>query len=190
MSCISRILSIFIFFCSVFFAIILLICTLVNVFRNIVNLFYILIPRSVSVDVNVDKDITHTVRLQSNTTSLDLWIIFPVTFLFLLVWCKQKSDKKVKLFLLFLKCVTFLFLKNKNSSDCFTDVRTCTRSEFFASEFMNICDDFQFSATRINSAFYSVSKLEYRSLNSYFHLLILLSGDVSLNPGPNHQHKL
>ena len=171
----------------------IVVCIFVNIlhiFRNTVNLFYILFSRSVCVNVNVDKDITHTVRLQSNTTSLDLWIIFPVTFLFLLVWCKQKSDKKVKLFLLFLKCVTFLFLKNKNSSDCFTDVRTCTRSEFFASEFMNICDDFQFSATRINSAFYSVSKLEYRSLNSYFHLLILLSGDVSLNPGPNHQHKL
>ena len=69
-------------------------------------------------------------------------------------------------------------------------MKTCTRSEFFASEFINICDDFQFSVTRINSAFYSVSKLEYRNLNSYFHLLILLSGDISLNPGPNHQHKL
>ena len=26
-------------------------------------------------------------------------------------------------------------------------------------------------------------------MNSYFLLLILLSGDISLNPGPNHQHK-
>ena len=68
-------------------------------------------------------------------------------------------------------------------------MRTCTRSEFFASEFMNICD-FQFSVTQMNSGFYSVSKLEYRDLNSYFHLLISLSGDISLNPGPNHQHKL
>ena len=39
-------------------------------FRNIVNLFYILFSRSVS--VNVDKDITHTVRLESNVTSLEL----------------------------------------------------------------------------------------------------------------------
>ena len=107
-----------------------------------------------------------------------------------MVWCKQKSDKKVKNFLLFLKCMSFLFLQNKNSSDFFNDVETCTRSEFFASEFMNICNDFQFSVTRINSAFYCVSKLEYRNLNSYFHLLILFSGDISLNPGPNHQHKL
>ena len=55
---------------------------------------------------------------------------------------------------------------------------------------MNICDGFQFLVTRINSDFYSVFKLEYRNLNSYFHLLILLSGDISLNPRPNHQHKV
>ena len=105
-----RILSIFIFYCFVFFAIILLICILVNllhVFRNIVNLFYILFSRSVSVNGNVDKDITHTVRLQSNTPSLELWIIFPVTFLFLMVWCKQKSDKKVKKFSSFLEVYDF-----------------------------------------------------------------------------------
>ena len=81
------------FYCFVFFAIILLIYILVNllhVFRNIVNSFYIL--SSCSVSVNFDKDITHAVRLENNITSLELWIIFPVTFLFLLVWCKQKCD--------------------------------------------------------------------------------------------------
>ena len=64
-----------------------------HVFRNIVNLFHILSSRSVS--VNVDKYITHTLHLESNITSLELRIIFPVTFLFLLVWCKQKWDNKV-----------------------------------------------------------------------------------------------
>ena len=168
-----RILSIFMFYCIVFFAIILLVYILVNllhVFRNIVNSFYILSSRSVS--VNVDKYITHTVRLESNITLLELWIIFPVTFLFLLVWCKQKCDKKVKIFLLFLMCITFVFLKYKNNSDFFNDVITCTRSEFFAFEFMNMCDDFQFLVTRMSNIFFSVSKLKYRNLNSYFHLLI------------------
>ena len=87
----------FIFYCFVFFAIISLMSIFLNllhVFWNIVNLFYILFSRSVSVNVNVDKDITHTVRLQSNTTSFELWIIFSVTFLFLLVWCKQKVIKR------------------------------------------------------------------------------------------------
>ena len=127
-----RILSIFMFYYFAFFAIILLICIfvkLLHVFRNIVNLLYILSSRSVS--VNFDKDITHTVRLECNITSLELWIIFPVTFLFLLIWCKQKCDKKIKIFLLFLMCLIFGILKYKNSSDFFNDVRTCTRSNFF-----------------------------------------------------------
>ena len=67
---------------------------------------------------------------------------------------------------------------------------TCTRSEFFTTDFMNICDDFQFLVIRMKSAFYSLSKLEYRNLNLYFHLLILLSDNTSLNPGPDHQHEL
>ena len=88
-----RILSIF--YCFVFFPIIMLICIFGNLlhdFRNIANLLYI--SPSWSVSVNVDVDITHIVRQESNITSLKLWIIFPVTFLFLVLSCKQKSDKK------------------------------------------------------------------------------------------------
>ena len=58
----------------------LLICVfvkLLQVFRNFVSFFYISSSRS---SVNVGKDITHTVRLQSNITSLELWIIFPIFF--------------------------------------------------------------------------------------------------------------
>ena len=32
--------------------------------------------------------------------------------------------------------------------------------------------------------FFSISKLQYRNSNSYFNLILLLSGDLSLNPGP------
>ena len=101
----------------------------------------------------LNEDITDTVRLQSNITSLELWIIFPVMLLLLLVWCKQKSDKKVKIIFLFLMCMTFLLLKNKNSSDFFNKVRVWTWSKLFASEFMNICDDFKFSVTQWTALF-------------------------------------
>ena len=49
-----------------FFVIIFLICIFVNllhIFRNFVNLFYILSSRS---SVNVEKDITHTISLHLN----------------------------------------------------------------------------------------------------------------------------
>ena len=155
----------------------------------IVNLFCILFSRPVS--VNVDKDITHTVHLQINITSLELWIIFPVTFLFLLVWCKQKTDKKVKFFRLFLMCVIFFcFLDTKILQISLMTWELVPDQDFLRLAFINFCDDFQFSATRINTIFYYVSKLKHRNLNLYFHLLIILSGDISLNPGPTQQHKL
>ena len=115
-------------------------------------------------------------RYNSCNLSFDLHhgYYFSVTFLFLLVWSKQKSDKKVKTFILFLICMTVLLLKYKNYSDFCNDLRTRTKSEFLASEFMNICDDIQVLLTRMSSIFNSVSKLKYRNLNSFFHLLILL----------------
>ena len=37
---------------------------------------------------------------------------------------------------------------------------------------------------------FSISKLQYRNSNSYFNLLLLLPGDISLNPGPLHNNQL
>ena len=39
------------------------------------------------------------------------------------------------------------------------------------------------------SIFYTVSKFKNRNLNSFFHLLSLLSGNISQNPEPAHQDK-
>ena len=109
--------------------------------------------------------------------------------MFLLVWCKQKSDKRVKIVLLLLRCMTIMFRKYKTNPDFQNDVKTCIRSKFFASKFINICDDFQFLITRINSNFNSISKLKYRNLNSCFQSAILLSCDRGLNSGPTDQYK-
>ena len=57
-------------------------------------------------------------------------------------------------------------------------------------EFMNICDDFQTSVTRIRSTFYSLSRPKSNNLNSFFHSQILLSGNIILDPEPTHQHNL
>ena len=36
------------------------------------------------------------------------------------------------------------------------------------------------------AAYCSISQLMYRNSNSYYRLLLLLPGDISLNPGPFH----
>ena len=82
--------------------------------------------------------------------------------------------------------MTFLFIKYKNTSDFFNDLKTSIRSTSFACKFMNIRDSFQFLATPMSSTFNSVSKLKYRNLNSCFNSLILLPCKIGLNPGPTH----
>ena len=50
-----------------------------------------------------------------------------------------------------------------------------------------MCEDIQTLITQLTINHYSVWKIEYKNLNSFSQLLLLLSGDISLNPGPVHQ---
>ena len=62
--------------------------------------------------------------------------------------------------------------------------------DFFTSDFIDSCDDIQHLIAQITIDHYSVSKLKYQNLNSFSYLLLLLSGDTSLNPGPVYQDTL
>ena len=44
--------------------------------------------------------------------------------------------------------------------------------------------------TQLTINHFSISKLNYKNLNSFYQLLLLLSGNISLNPGPFHQGTL
>ena len=49
------------------------------------------------------------------------------------------------------------------------------------------CEKIQSLGTQLTMNHFSISKLKYKNLNSFSQLLLLLSGDISLNPGPVHQ---
>ena len=49
------------------------------------------------------------------------------------------------------------------------------------------CEKIQSLGTQLTMNLFSISKLKYKNLNSFSQLLLLLSGDISLNPGPVHQ---
>ena len=127
--------------------------------RNLLSLSY----TSVWLDVLlIGKDIIYTFHLKSNITSRELLIIFSVTILFFLVWFKQIF------FSSFLDVLDFFVPWVKKFFDLFNDIRTCTRSIFFAYEFMFIYDNSLTSDTQMSSTFSSVSKLKYSNLNYFF----------------------
>ena len=60
----------------------------------------------------------------------------------------------------------------------------CSQSHFFTYESINACENLETSCLYSDFVFSPISKLRQRNSNSYFNLLLLLSGDISSNPGP------
>ena len=81
-------------------------------------------------------------------------------------------------------------IKYFNHSEVYGGMKTCSELHFFTNESIITCDNVETSCLNSDLVFFSISKLQYRNSNSYFNLLLLLSGDISLNPGPPHNNQL
>ena len=74
-------------------------------------------------------------------------------------------------------CIIFLLTNN--------DILKST-SEIFTYESIDACNLLHTSHIHNAFVFFALSKFKYRNKDSFFKLLLLLSGDISLNPGPFH----
>ena len=84
-----------------------------------------------------------------------------------------------------------LFLhKHIKTLDHNEPIRSCSKHEFFILDYINTCENIQSLGTQLTINRFSISKLKYNSLNSFSQLLLLLPGDISLNPGLIHQGTL
>ena len=106
------------------------------------------------------------------------------------IWLSKSDNITLRLFV-FLVVYLLLFLhKHIKTSDHQETIRSCSRYEFFTSDFTDTSEDIQSLITQLTINHCSISKLKYQNLNSFSHLLLLLSGDISLNPGPVYQDTL
>ena len=78
-------------------------------------------------------------------------------------------------------------MKYFNHSEVYEGIKTCGQLHFFTYESIKTVET---SCLHSDLVFFSISELQYGNSNSYFNLLLLLSGDISLNPGPPHNNQL
>ena len=86
--------------------------------------------------------------------------------------------------------ITFalLFLhKHIKTPDRNEPIRSCSKHEFFTFDYINTCRNIQSFGTQLTINHFLISKLKYKNLYSFSQLLLLLSGDISLNPCLIHQ---
>ena len=111
-------------------------------------------------------------------------------FFFLKVWFNNRSNIKLRLFATFIISVMLFLHKHINTLDHNEAIRTCRKHEFFTFDYIDTSENIQSLQTQLTINHFSISKLKYKNLNSFSQLLLLLSGDISLNPGPVHQGTL
>ena len=81
-----------------------------------------------------------------------------------------------------------LFLqKHIKTPDRNEAIRSCSTHEFFTFDYINTCGNIQSFGTQLTINHFLISKLRYKNLYSFFQLLLLLAGDISLNPCLIHQ---
>ena len=72
--------------------------------------------------------------------------------------------------------------KHKSRNDYNASLQTSHDKELYSYEFLSFCDKNMFSD--INMPLYALSRLKLRNHELFFRYLLLLSGDINLNPGP------
>ena len=89
------------------------------------------------------------------------------------------------LFGYFSNCDTYLKFQIKDRFTFnFTSLQKCSTNEFFNLETITLCHYIQHITLHQNLVCLAITNLKYKDYNNFYQFVLLLSGDVSLNPGP------
>ena len=94
---------------------------------------------------------------------------------------KRKNDPRLKIFLTsiaFLVCILYRFSKPHNK------LKSCFTFQFFTHDTIEITNEVNTSHSQGELSIFAISKFRFKNDNSFCPLLLLLSGDISLNPVP------
>ena len=110
------------------------------------------------IHANIDKDV-NSLRSNNNASSKNLWLLFSASFLFLKIWFSKSGNITFRYFL-FLIVYLLLFLhKHIKTSDHQETIKSCSRYEFFTSDFIDTCEDIQSLITQLTINHYSSQSL-------------------------------
>ena len=99
----------------------------------------------------------------------------------------RKQRKHLKLCYLAIFLIVILLLKFQIKDGFpfnFTSLQKFSTNEFFNLETITLCYYIQHITLHQNLVSLAVTNPKYKDYNNFYQFLLLLSGDVSLNPGP------
>ena len=70
------------------------------------------------------------------------------------------------------------------------NLKTCPKNEFFTIETVRITNQINELFLEISFKLFSVSRMKNKNNYLYLKMLLILSGDINLNPGPVNRHQI
>ena len=97
------------------------------------------------------------------------------------------TEVTLRLLAILIVSVMLFLHKHIKTPDHNEAIRSCSKHEFFTFDYIDTCENIQSLGTHLTINHFSILTLKYKSFNSFSQLLLLLSGDISLNSGPINQ---
>ena len=137
--------------------------------------------------INIFHQRKNKSNMSKNSIASDNNAFFLVIFFAIFRVFNRKRRKYLKLCYLAMFLIVIFPLKLQIKDGLpynFTSLQKCSTNEFFNLETITSCHYIQHIILRRNLVCLAMTNLKYRNYNSFYQFLLLLSGDVSLNPGP------
>ena len=110
-------------------------------------------------------------------------LVYPKGKLYKLYLKKKQISKKKKTLFILPKFISILLIFSKNLEENSSSSNTIgVRESFMGYKITSITNIFLYHQNQL----YALSKLKYRNHASFCRYLLLLSGDIEINPGPNY----
>ena len=125
---------------------------------------------------------------KEDTESLDYifhnYIILTLSYFFGNIFCKNNIINTTRLLLSIFIIFVSVYKFPSNQSD--SDLKYCSKFEFYHAESVKLQDNLGIINRNTNLAFFAISKLRNKTAHflKFYQILLILSGDISLNPGP------
>ena len=125
---------------------------------------------------------------KEDTESLDNifrnYNILTLSYFFGNIFCKNKIINTTRLLLSIF--IIFVSVYKFPSNQIDSDLKYCSKFEFYHAELVTLQDNLGITNRNTNLAFFAISKLRNKPEHflKFYQILLILSGDISLNPGP------
>ena len=121
----------------------------------------------------------------SSITSYNLVIFYFIGAILSSIFYEKDNFNITKQLFPFLIYFFLCFSANSLHKSKICDLKYCPNNEFFSTELIKITGDISSAEMLMSSRYFALNKLRIKRNECFkiYHLLILLSGDVSLNPG-------